>query len=150
MTRETRVQAAVLRGGEILLLEMAIDDGRRFWLLPGGGVEAGDADESAAIAREVHEETSLSVIVDRMLLDRPAAAADTAYRRYRTFLCIPQAGSLPVAGARDGIAVIDRVLWLRLDDDASWEPSVKADAFLLPQLLDIRAALDRLNRGRSV
>lgn len=126
--RDTRLQAAIVRGHEILVLEMLVDDGRRFWLLPGGGHEASDVDESAAIAREVREETTAAVSVERLLIEAPAHPDDATYRRYRTFLCHPIAGSEPVAGARDGIATICAVRWLHLDDEA-WDVTSRKTVF---------------------
>jgi len=139
--RDTRLQAAIVRGHEILVVEMLVDDGRRFWLLAGGGHERSDVDESAAIAREVREETTAAVSVERLLIEAPAHPDDATYRRYRTFLCHPIAGSEPVAGARDGIATICAVRWLHLDDEASWGRHIAEDRFLYPQLRAIRAAL---------
>ena len=139
--RDTRLQAAVFHEGKILVLEVLIDDGRRFWLLPGGGHEIGDLDERATVAREVREETASDVIVERLLLDAPAHPDDATYRRYRTFLCRLGASSKPVPGARDGIASIRQLRWLRLDDEESWDLEITQDRFLYPQLRAIRAAL---------
>ncbi len=45
-------------------------DGREYWALPGGGVEAGEAAEEAVV-REVLEECGLEIEVERALFDEP-------------------------------------------------------------------------------
>ena len=57
--------AAVVRDGEgKILLQRRSDNG--LWGLPGGSVEIGES-VTAAIVREVREETGLSVRVDRLI-----------------------------------------------------------------------------------
>lgn len=52
-------KAAVLRDGRLLALQMEDADGM-FYILPGGGVQAGES-LPAALVREVREETGLTV-----------------------------------------------------------------------------------------
>src|SRR6185312_8622773 len=111
--RDTRLQAAIVRGHEILVVEMLVDDGRRFWLLAGGGHERSDVDESAAIAREVREETTAAVSVERLLIEAPAHPDDATYRRYRTFLCQPIAGSTSTTRRRGDVTSRRTVFFIR-------------------------------------
>ncbi|MGE0431822.1 MAG: NUDIX domain-containing protein [Planctomycetota bacterium] len=68
MTAIARVCGALIRGDRILMVRHA-HDGRSYWTLPGGGVEAGES-LAAAACREVHEETGLIVTATRVLFDQ--------------------------------------------------------------------------------
>lgn len=52
-------------GGRLLLVRRARPPARGRWTVPGGHVEDGETDE-VAVVREVREETSLDVVVDRL------------------------------------------------------------------------------------
>ncbi len=45
-----------------------IDSGHSFWVIPGGGLEAGESDEECVI-REMREETGLEVQVEKLLIE---------------------------------------------------------------------------------
>jgi len=62
-TPKTDVRAIVLREGKLLMVRES-DDG--LWSLPGGWVDVGDA-PSAAVCREVVEETGLQVKATKLL-----------------------------------------------------------------------------------
>lgn len=54
-----RVGAVLIEGDKILLVQHR-KDGREYWLLPGGGVEAGET-LHAALRRELSEETGFDI-----------------------------------------------------------------------------------------
>lgn len=66
MPRNTS-RAIVVHNGKILLMERW-RDGKHYFSIPGGGIEAGESLEAAA-AREIEEETSLKVTVLRQLYE---------------------------------------------------------------------------------
>jgi 8-oxo-dGTP diphosphatase len=61
------VSGLVVRDGSALLVEFSGRTEREHYNFPGGGVELGETLEEALI-REVREETSLDVVVERLLL----------------------------------------------------------------------------------
>ena len=62
---QIRVTGIVLKDNSILLVKQKIDDNRK-WSLPGGRVESGET-LSAALKRELLEETGLSVEIHHFL-----------------------------------------------------------------------------------
>lgn len=60
-----RIGAVCSENKSILLVEHE-KDGRRYWLLPGGGLKADETMETALV-REVAEETAISVKANRLL-----------------------------------------------------------------------------------
>jgi 8-oxo-dGTP diphosphatase len=61
-----RVCAVILRDDSVLMVQHGHADGRTYWTLPGGAIEAGESPEDA-IVREVQEETRLNGRVVRLL-----------------------------------------------------------------------------------
>jgi 8-oxo-dGTP pyrophosphatase MutT (NUDIX family) len=137
--RDTRLQAAIVRDGRLLLVQCTPPGEPPFWVLPGGGREAGESD-AEAVAREVREELGVMVDVGAVLDDVPADPPDGTYTRWRTFACRLLGGE-PVACGNDGGAELTAVRWLPLADRDEWDAALRSDPFLSPQLERIRAAL---------
>jgi 8-oxo-dGTP diphosphatase len=137
--RDIRYQAAVVDAGRLLLLHCVPRGEMGFWVLPGGGREAGES-EAACVAREVREEAGIEVAVGPLLYEVPADPPDGTYVRWRTYLCRVTRGEA-APGEGEGWAELTAARWLPLEEHARWEPALCADPFLYPQLLRIRAAL---------
>ncbi len=86
------------------------------------------------VAREVLEETGLSVRVGELLADTPAEPADGTYVRWRTYLCEVLGGNAVPGGGEGPNAELVDVTWLQLQDDRSWPDEIRGDPFLFPQL----------------
>lgn len=109
--------AVVIRGDAVLMVEHAHPD-RTIWTLPGGGIEAGESHERAAV-RELLEETCL-VATAVTFLTKALVNGQLDYY----FLveidpaAVPQCGHDPeIAGQRP---ILNSVRWTRigsLDDD---------------------------------
>ncbi|KLL13130.1 NUDIX hydrolase [Protofrankia sp. BMG5.30] len=108
--------------GALLLVQRAREPGRGLWSLPGGRVEHGESD-SAALVREVREETGLEVTVGRLVGRVTRPGPDGAVYDIADYVC-------DIGG---GI--------LRAGDDAAdvrWCADLRATA-LTEGLLDILA-----------
>jgi 8-oxo-dGTP pyrophosphatase MutT (NUDIX family) len=144
LQRDVRYQAAIIHEDQVLLLKV-VDavSGATFWVLPGGGREAGESEE-ACVQREVREETELEVTVVRALFEAPDPPGGI-YERLRTYLCHVLAGE-----ARPGIEpevdtashrTIREVGWFDLRYPTTWDPLVLGDPITLPLLRQVRATL---------
>jgi 8-oxo-dGTP diphosphatase len=143
----TRYQGAVVRDGAVLLIRHRDHaTGAAYWLLPGGGMEPGETPE-ATVARELREETGLTVRVERLLLDVPAAPGGY-YARAHTYLCTPLAGEAvpgfePEPDAAATYA-IDAVRWVPLGDEAAWGGEILGDPITATNLRHVRVTLSEL------
>lgn len=152
MARIVRYQGAIMRDDHILLIQHTHhDDGRSYWLLPGGGIEPGETEE-ACVAREMWEETNLQVRVERLLLEELATPGEI-YQRRKTYLCQVEAGEAspgyePEAEAST-VYGITAVAWFALTDPGSWPVELRVDAITAPLLARIAQALCEPYTGAS-
>jgi 8-oxo-dGTP pyrophosphatase MutT (NUDIX family) len=71
MDRITRYQGAIIKDHHVLLLRnREHNTGRSYWLFPGGSIEVGETEEQC-VAREMLEETGLTVKVEKLLFTQP-------------------------------------------------------------------------------
>ena len=136
-----------MQDGQILLIrQRAHDTGKSYWLLPGGGIEAGETEEEC-VEREMWEETNLRVVVERLLLDQPDKSG-AVYKRRKTFLCSVVSGSAapgyePEEDAAALYGIVE-VGWFDLRDESGWPPLAKEDGITYPQLIGVQQALGYL------
>jgi len=100
--------------GRWLLIRRGTDPGRGQWSIPGGRVEAGES-LAAAVAREVQEETGLTVTVGPVagVVERAGRGGSTY--EITDFLCTALPGD-PRAGDD-----ADEARWVPADDLASYD-----------------------------
>lgn len=119
----TRYQGAIILNDQILLIKHSqYKDGVEYWILPGGGREEGETEEEC-VKREMKEETSLDVVVERLLLET-AGLPNTTYRSYKTYLCKPltnnaQPGYEPEPEARE-VYEISEIGWFDMCIEENW------------------------------
>jgi 8-oxo-dGTP diphosphatase len=107
--REVRVRVAVcILDGDRILLVQHVKNGRRYWLLPGGGVEVGETLAGTAL-RELREETGYDIEVGRLLL-----VCEAVEPRGRHLVNLVFAGEIRGGSLRAGLD--GRLV------DAGWEP----------------------------
>ena len=145
--RHTRYQGAIIKDDQILLIKHTEhESGRSFWVIPGGGREAGET-EMACVAREMWEETNLVVGVERFLVETVIPNDPFNFTR-KTFLCHIISGEAapgyePEADAAASYA-ITHVAWFDLRSEQSWEASIFTNYIAYPILQDVRHALGYL------
>ena len=150
MTRVTRYQGAIVQNHHILLImHRDYDTGRTYWVIPGGGREPGETEETCVI-REMREETNLVVKVIRLLYREPAPV-ESVYQWRKTYLCSPISGTAapgyePEFAPNQGYEIA-AVNWFDLRDERSWGSTVTKDLYTYPQLQQIRALLSPTNTG---
>jgi len=141
VAKYTRYQGAIMRNGQLLLLQQTDHStGRSYWLLPGGRMEPGET-ERQCVQREMLEEVGVHVRVDELLLDQPIASENIDRRK--TYLCSIVAGE-PEPGHEPEEAYADRysftgVQWVELGRPVAWDAAIVADQG--PLLQRIRSAL---------
>ena len=144
MNRLIRYQGAIIQDDQILLIMHREHSTRRaYWVIPGGGRELGETEE-ACVQREMREETSLEIMVERLLLDEPGVP-NGVYKRLKTYLCKivkgeAKPGYEPDIEAAQNYAIVE-VRWFDLRDPSSWDIRMRDDPFTFPLVQRIRAIL---------
>lgn len=124
-----RVAVALVEDDKLLLVEHSKQD-RKYWLLPGGGVEWGEEARAAAY-RELLEETGVEAEIGKLLLVSESVAPD----RSRHLLHLVFSGRrLRTLGATlpEGERITD-VRWIAIDE--------LGELVFHPPIQDVLAAL---------
>jgi 8-oxo-dGTP diphosphatase len=132
------VSAAIVRDGKILVVRRARAPAHGLYTLPGGVVEVGET-LMEAVAREVREETSMTVEPVALAGFREAVARDSQDRVERHFVILCFA-----ARWRAGEPILNEEL-----DEARWiDPAELAGLKTTPGLAEIvAAAFERLKEA---
>ncbi|MEU1088920.1 NUDIX hydrolase [Streptomyces sp. NPDC005892] len=106
--------AIIVDGGKVLMIRRQVREGKLLWAFPGGGIEAGETPEQAAV-RETSEEVDLEVEAVRVLGDRvhPNTGVHMTY-----VACELISGDAAVGDAEE----IAEVAWVALDEIPDYVP----------------------------
>lgn len=139
--RHTRFQGAIVDEGRLLLVHHhALESGRKYWAMPGGGIEP-DESEIDCVKREMREETGLEVEVQSLLLDL-INPPGRVYHRQKTFLCRPTGGTAaPGEEPEAAHFAITDLTWLDLNDPDSWRGMFTGREWVIPVIWEVRTAL---------
>jgi ADP-ribose pyrophosphatase YjhB (NUDIX family) len=105
------VSAAIIRDGKVLIVRRARPPANGLYTLPGGGVEVGE-NLMEAVAREVREETRLTVAPVALAGYREAIVRDADGRVSRHFVILPFAARW-IAGEPVLNEELSEAMWLR-------------------------------------
>jgi len=125
------VGGVILDDDRVLLVQRGQEPLKGEWSLPGGAVEVGETLE-AALAREVHEETSLDVVVGEVVDVLDSIRHDDGGRAEYHYVIIDYAcrvrGGTPTAAVR-GTDAAD-VRWVRVEELAPYHLTDRAIAVI--------------------
>lgn len=116
------VSAAIIRDGQVLVVQRARSPAAGLFTLPGGVVEAGETLEQAVI-REVQEETALTIEPVGLAGHREVIACDAHNRVERHFVILSFAARW-VAGEPQLNEELAAAHWLRPEEIAGLETTV--------------------------
>ncbi len=85
-----RAAAVIVQNGKILLMHR-IKDGQEYFSLPGGTVESGELPEQTVI-RELQEEFTIDIVIDRFLFDGVSMGKHGYYYLVKEFSGTPTLG----------------------------------------------------------
>ena len=142
MKRHTRYQAAILNGHSVLLLKVFHQrENRLFWIIPGGGREAGESEEDCVV-REAKEETGLDVVVERLLYAETVSDPTRIYQQKKTYLCRVVGGALaPGCEPEAGHSEILATGWFDLHDENCWDRLAASDPIASQTLYTLQQSL---------
>ncbi|MEU0831264.1 NUDIX hydrolase [Streptomyces sp. NPDC005969] len=119
MTEQTDTQppvstAIIVDGGRALMIRRRQREGKLLWAFPGGGIEAGETPEQAAV-RETSEEVGLEVKAVRVLGDRVHPNTGV----HMTYVACELISGTAIVGDADEIA---EVAWVSHGDIPTYVP----------------------------
>lgn len=87
-----RVRGIIIKKGKILTIKRMKPE-ETYWVIPGGGVEDGETNETALI-REMKEELGIDVIVGKLIFEMDSQKPETAEQREYFYLCSIEGGEV--------------------------------------------------------
>lgn len=117
----TRAQALIIDNGKVLLAkhhDLTINE--VYWCMPGGGVEAGETPEQAAV-RELKEETNLDIRIVDKIGELHLPGVTQGYVKGVTFLAEVIGGDIRLGHDPEQVNWVDKYLkaieWREIDGE---------------------------------
>ncbi|WP_031095544.1 NUDIX hydrolase [Streptomyces sp. NRRL S-15] len=130
MTEQTDTQqgiatAIIVSGDRVLMIRRREREGKLLWAFPGGGIEAGESPEQAAV-RETAEEVGLEVKAVRTLGDRVHPQTG----RHMTYVACEVISGDAIVGDEEEIAAVAWVGHGEIADYVPWGLYPKVQEYL--------------------
>ncbi|RPK56185.1 RNA pyrophosphohydrolase [Streptomyces sp. ADI96-02] len=106
--------AIIVDRGKVLMIRRQQREGKLLWAFPGGGIEAGESPEQAAV-RETAEEVGLEVKAVRVLGDRVHPQTGVPM----TYVACELISGDAIVGDAEEIAAVE---WIRHEEIAKYVP----------------------------
>jgi len=106
--------AIIVDGGRVLMIRRRQREGKLLWAFPGGGIEAGESPEQAAV-RETDEEVRLEVKAVRVLGDRVHPNTGV----HMTYVACELISGHAIVGDAEEVAA---VAWIKHGDISEYVP----------------------------
>jgi ADP-ribose pyrophosphatase YjhB (NUDIX family) len=132
------VSAAIIRDGQVLVVQRARSPARGLFTLPGGVVECGETLEEA-IKREVQEETAIAIQPVGLAGHREVIVCDREKRVERHFVILSFAARW-LAGEPQLNEELAAAHWLRPDEIAGLETTAGLDEIVAEAFRRLQAA----------
>ncbi len=119
MKHRIRAAGVVLDSNKILMLRVEDEFSGEYWILPGGGLEEQDSTSKAALVREFHEETGLSVTVGELLCVREFREVSRAVYHLELFYLVDEwYGDISLSNLKglNDANYIKEVCWVSLNE----------------------------------
>jgi ADP-ribose pyrophosphatase len=124
MDKFPRAISAVIavQDDKVLLVKEVLENGKEYWIFPGGGVEFGESTEDAAV-REMKEEIGLSVKIDHFVGFKEVIRKEFEYHTIVFFYMAEPLGEVVISDKKILEAryfTLEEANSLQLVDSARW------------------------------
>jgi 8-oxo-dGTP diphosphatase len=89
------VSAIIRNEGKLLLTKEILEDGKEYWIFPGGGVKFGESLEEA-VKREINEELGIEIEIEKLLGFKESIHTNHNYHSVIFFFLVKPRGNFTI------------------------------------------------------